>query len=1044
MTKFSKMKELKKMKRALIYTPLFLVSLLVVGMSTGANAGDKSKQGLAKTMVKGDNIVFDANNISTFIRNNGSFNRNPGSGNAGFEWVKGSGKFAVYASGLWLGAKVSGQVRTAAAEYSYEYGAGPMGANINDAQWKMYKIQRGDDAKNPIPDDYANWPFSSGAPALRNYSDTADSLDGNGNKIPGLIGDMTAFCVFNDGDSRLHTMSKTDPLGMEVQMTAWAFNRSDALGNTIYYKWRFINKSGGQLDSTYVCIWCDADVGNNGGNDWDGCDTTLGLGYTYNGETEPDYPNGAAVGFDFLQGPIVPSASDSAKLPDGRILPGKKILKMTSYLKYSNDQSDYGNPGTGIEIYNYFMGLSRSGLPTKGADSSVTTFMFTGDPNSPNGPTNWIETDPPNDRRFMMTAGPFTMAANDTQDVVAGNVIASGADLYGSVTALKNSDAAVQKAYDLNFKLAAPPVPPVVEVSSIQNGLVLTWGKDEVTANKDEDYHEFEPIAAAAQAANPYYDFQGYVVYQFDNAAGVNPKRVATLDVNDGVKIIYDNVYDPSIGYYVNKPVEYGTDAGVRRSIKITTDAYTGNPLINDKNYFFGVSAYGYNLSKECSPLVLESAVTVHTVRPRLVNMGSTYSSGLDTIGTYSPTVKRTILPHSAGNGVGHAEAIITQPDSITGDTYEIRFDAIGSSTAWKIVNTTKNIVIDSLRSNQSDNDNFPIKDGVKFKVVDAPSRLDVTTSGGGVDVTPTDTSLQWIDGDDGSWGMPYFNGGLDLGANITSYLGYSGSTLPTTYNPYKKVQLILGGPTQKAYRYRRLAVGGVTRYRLQDLQTIAAQAWDITDPLHPKQLNLAWRDQVNDNVWDPSSSYLEILLICASAYDSTGAAYGDGGPWETDAMYILGSLVKPNHTLNENQNTITITPLRANGPSDVYVINTAGYKSTKGDVTIAKTQIDRIHAVPNPYFASNVYETNQFGHIVRITNLPAVAKIRIFTLAGQLLRVYDKSDPHTTSVDWDLNNANGLPVASGMYIIYVDLGAIGTKILKVAVIQAEERLNNY
>jgi hypothetical protein len=291
---------------------------------------------------------------------------------------------------------------------------------------------------------------------------------------------------------------------------------------------------------------------------------------------------------------------------------------------------------------------------------------------------------------------------------------------------------------------------------------------------------------------------------------------------------------------------------------------------------------------------------------------------------------------------------------------------------------------------------------------------------------------------------MPYFNGGLDLGANITSYLGYSGSTLPTTYNPYKKVQLILGGPTQKAYRYRRTAVGGVTRYRLQDIQTIHAQAWDISDPLHPKQLNLAWRDQVNDNIWDPSTSYLEVLLICSSAYDSTGAAYGDGGPWETDAMYILGTLVKPNHTLNESQNTITITPLRANGPSDVYVINTANYKSTKGDVAIAKTQIARINAVPNPYFAANAYEHNQFGRVVRFTNLPAVAKIRIFNLAGELVKVLDKNDPQTTDFDWDLTNNNSLPVASGMYIVYIDMGAIGNKILKVAVIMAEERLDNF
>jgi hypothetical protein len=57
---------------------------------------------------------------------------------------------------------------------------------------------------------------------------------------------------------------------------------------------------------------------------------------------------------------------------------------------------------------------------------------------------------------------------------------------------------------------------------------------------------------------------------------------------------------------------------------------------------------------------------------------------------------------------------------------------------------------------------------------------------------------------------------------------------------------------------------------------------------------------------------------------------------------------------------------------------------------------------------------------------------------------VLDKNDPQATDFDWDLTNNNSLPVASGMYIVYIDMGAIGTKILKVAVIMAEERLDNF
>ncbi len=44
----------------------------------------------------------------------------------------------------------------------------------------------------------------------------------------------------------------------------------------------------------------------------------------------------------------------------------------------------------------------------------------------------------------------------------------------------------------------------------------------------------------------------------------------------------------------------------------------------------------------------------------------------------------------------------------------------------------------------------------------------------------------------------------------------------------------------------------------------------------------------------------------------------------------------------------------------------------------------------------------------------------------------------------WDLKNANDIPVASGMYIIFVDAGSIGVKTLKVAIFTPEERLDTF
>jgi len=58
---------------------------------------------------------------------------------------------------------------------------------------------------------------------------------------------------------------------------------------------------------------------------------------------------------------------------------------------------------------------------------------------------------------------------------------------------------------------------------------------------------------------------------------------------------------------------------------------------------------------------------------------------------------------------------------------------------------------------------------------------------------------------------------------------------------------------------------------------------------------------------------------------------------------------------------------------------------------------------------------------------LPNTATIRIFNLAGILVRTLVKSDV-SQFTDWDLLNENKLPVAAGMYIAYIDCGSLGPK----------------
>jgi hypothetical protein len=41
------------------------------------------------------------------------------------------------------------------------------------------------------------------------------------------------------------------------------------------------------------------------------------------------------------------------------------------------------------------------------------------------------------------------------------------------------------------------------------------------------------------------------------------------------------------------------------------------------------------------------------------------------------------------------------------------------------------------------------------------------------------------------------------------------------------------------------------------------------------------------------------------------------------------------------------------------------------------------------------------------------------------------KSINTDTTIDWDLKNKKGIPVSSGMYLIHIDAGELGTKTIK-------------
>jgi hypothetical protein len=135
------------------------------------------------------------------------------------------------------------------------------------------------------------------------------------------------------------------------------------------------------------------------------------------------------------------------------------------------------------------------------------------------------------------------------------------------------------------------------------------------------------------------------------------------------------------------------------------------------------------------------------------------------------------------------------------------------------------------------------------------------------------------------------------------------------------------------------------------------------------------------------------------------------------------------------------IVSTKPNQPTDQFTITTPTYQY---DANNAKVAVGNVNVFPNPYIGFNPLEKNKYERFVTFSHLPNRATLRIFNLAGVLVRTLAKSSSDQF-LQWDLKNESGFPVAAGMYIVYVDMPDIGTtKTLKLGVIPEQQYIDRW
>ena len=84
---------------------------------------------------------------------------------------------------------------------------------------------------------------------------------------------------------------------------------------------------------------------------------------------------------------------------------------------------------------------------------------------------------------------------------------------------------------------------------------------------------------------------------------------------------------------------------------------------------------------------------------------------------------------------------------------------------------------------------------------------------------------------------------------------------------------------------------------------------------------------------------------------------------------------------------------------------------------------LQTVAVVPNPFRARESWDRPD-GNEVHFINLPPKARIRVYTVAGDLVRDLSHDDSVRDFERWDLKNADGKDVASGIYMYRIESGS--------------------
>jgi hypothetical protein len=786
------------------------------------------------------------------------------------------------------------------------------------------------------------------------------------------------------------------------------------------------------------------------------------------GSTAVNYP-----GPDFGEGDGQPTSGYDA-LGHDTGLPGEQNIDKTDV-----DESDQ----IGLSSFYYF---SPANGVLLGDDERLWAQLA---PGYFDVPTSIVNNRPERgeDGDFIYGSGYFPLLAGSTERFSLALVYGGGkgGSLQDDIEDLLRNKRTVQKIYDANYQFPTPPDKPTLVAVPGDKQVTLYWDRvAEATIDPVLRYKDFEGYKIYKSTDPNFSD-----VYTVTDATGTvrGYQALVQFDLVDGIEGFFratGDLFQSMAGF----TFKLGEETGLKHS-------YVDVEVENGRRYYYALVAYDrgdevtgiFPGENSRTVQVLSTGEIEHDINVAVVTPNSRTAG-------YSAPTNSAEAPHTAGPGTGAMKYSVIDESVLNGHAYRVTF----LDTQVDSLDNNKNLKMDGLDSTEWD------RITTSYSVLDLEPQTETFVSQDTVNTNLSRKNLKagsvTIKTGQGAVVDPA-NYTLNLARG--SIRGTSPGTLPAatytisyTYYPVYMSPNLQGSPyvadTNEADIFDGLTVNFANAWSVQEVKD-ATTGWKgisaYTVNIGPTNLGLLdpplfgyrkpadYEMQFSDAVVDtsipgpfPLDTSLPTRFRIYNRTDSTYVkfllqkGYSPGPPEQlglNDDIILMeknprgelfptweifipaakaGDKIDTVYNLGSGHSYVfkTTKPFR-NG--DVFEFKT---EMPKVDNTVAKTSLDMVKVVPNPYVTAAEFElplapgitSGRGERKIQFTHLPAGSTIRIFTSRGDhVITLTHDGGIQDGTVSWNLKTKENLDIAFGVYFYIVE-SPVGNKTGKIAIIK--------